>query len=49
MENAIQQHTVVCDNPACDYKVVNKTGKVDLEELKKYINRLYLKIKRSHR
>ena len=39
MENAIQQHTVVCDNPTCDYKVVNKTGKVDLEELKKYINK----------
>ena len=37
MENAIQQHTVVCDNPTCDYKVVNKTGKVDLEELKKYM------------
>ena len=40
MENIVneQQHTVMCDNPNCDYKVINQTGQVDLEDLKKYIN-----------
>ena len=39
MDNIVneQQHTVICDNSNCDYKVVNNTGEVDLEDLKNSI------------
>lgn len=39
MNEMIQKHTVVCDNPTCDYKVVNTTGTVDINDLKSYVNK----------
>jgi hypothetical protein len=38
MEN-FQKYTVVCDNPNCNYNVVNESGKVDLKELNTYLNK----------
>jgi predicted nucleic-acid-binding Zn-ribbon protein len=33
-----QENLIVCDNPNCDYKVVN-TGKNSFQDISKYINK----------